>query len=185
MKCQSIPSFLHSYADEYIVLKVGRVAIITRGRFAGKKVRNPRLVTSSLQTLSTAISPLLLLWQLTPPCQTLGRHNPTARQRLQITPLPARPRRRHRAVPVADHAADVQGAAEQAVQGEAIYQDDQLQPLDADALHARARGAQRRFVERHVQGGLAAGRRQKDGLQYFKSMTGIRSDDKPLKPAAK
>lgn len=42
MKCTSSPfdSPCDLYADGYVtVMKVGRVAIITRGRYAGKKVR--------------------------------------------------------------------------------------------------------------------------------------------------
>ena len=65
-----------------------------------------------------------------------GRHHPTRRQRVEKPPIPARPRRRHRPIPAKGDAADVKGACGEAEQGEAVHQDGQLQPPDADTVHA-------------------------------------------------
>ena len=65
-----------------------------------------------------------------------GRHHPTRRQRVEKPPIPARPRRRHRPIPAKGDAADVKGARGEAEQGEAVHQDGQLQPPDADTVHA-------------------------------------------------
>lgn len=91
-----------------------------------------------------------------------GRHNPTLRRRHKSTPIPLRPRRRHRALPLQGDQAHVKEEDGEAQQDQAFHQDRQLQPPHAHPLHPRARRAEGCYFERYFQGGVAAGRGQED-----------------------
>lgn len=125
--------------------KVGRVAIITRGRYAGKKVsahiesrgaHYPYMARSYGGTL-TGIT---------------GCHNPTTRQWNQRPPISPCSGCRNWEIPIANHPKNVESPPDQAQQGQAVHQDHQLQPLDAYTLHTRAGRIEGSYYFGHVQG---------------------------------
>jgi len=82
-----------------------------------------------------------------------GRHHPTRRHRHKIPPILLRPRRRHRTLPIQSHPPHGQEAHGEAIEGQTIYQDDQLQPPDAHTIHPRTGRIEGSHHQRHIQGG--------------------------------
>lgn len=94
--------------------------------------------------------------------QLQGRNHPTPRHRQQVTPIPSRTGRRHRALPLTNHPPNVQGPPGKAKQGQAIHQGRQLQPPDAHAIQPRARRIKGSRHGRYIQGGFSTGGGEED-----------------------
>lgn len=85
-----------------------------------------------------------------------GRDHSTPRLRQQEPPIPSRPGRRNRALPIANHPPYVEDSSSEAQQGQAFHQGHQLQPLDAHPLHARVGGIEGCCHCRYFQGAFPA-----------------------------
>jgi len=94
--------------------------------------------------------------------QLPGRDHSTPRHGQQVTPIPSRTGRRHRALPLTDHPPNVQGPSNKAKQGQAIYQGYQLQPPDAHAIQPRAGRIEGSCHCRYIQGGFSTGGSKED-----------------------
>lgn len=143
------------------------MAIITRGRYAGKKVRltwtlvlrAPQNDSVLAAVASSGTTPKARIDSLL----RLGCHHPASRHRLEVTPVPSRLGSRHRALSIPNHPSHVKRSPGQAQQGQAIHQDHQLQPPDADTVHFGIGGIEGCGNERHIQGGVAEGGGEEDG----------------------
>lgn len=143
MKCRSPTTQLRIYwpANVSIVLKVGRVAIITRGRYAGKKVgllfnvfpffcvrdlcemcrRRLHRCPRGSASYDTSLGFCGIIKKSYLPILRSGCHHPTPGHRFQDTPFPSCPRRRHRTIPFTNHTPHVKSSSVEALKGQAVH----------------------------------------------------------------